>query len=412
MKGIWRLLVVALLVTSLIGCQAIGFAADKSWTIEQKLFKQTKPAVVHIYSYYGQIWYIGNLPPITAIVGGSGSGAFISPDGYIVTNAHVVECASHDNQTKQRYLNQRIVEILAQKSGWSRESIVSLISQALKQNLVRVSEIKTVNIVITPGGEELPFELKEIGTPIGEKEGKDVAIVKVEGRNFPTVKIAGSDNVRPSDRIFVAGYPAGGDLQSLGSERSQLEMTWSEGTIASEKKASAQGAPLLQVNASGVTTGNSGGPVLNTDGELIGLLTFWMRAGGDRGSLYCMASSTVMEYVRKAGANTQDSSTDKAYRAGLEYYFQGYYSKAVTKFEEAKRLYPKLAGIDDLIADCQSNIAQGNDKRYLPDYYPYIVVILILLIVATAFIIVKRRNQLKLEKIASESTSKQDSENS
>lgn len=391
----WRLLIIALLVTSLIGCQSVGFAADKAWTAEQKLYKQIKPAVVHINSYYGQKWFIGNLPPITTIVGGRGSGAIISPDGYIITNAHVVECASHDTKTKQSYLKQQLIEILVYKSGWTREAVINFLNLALQRNLIRVSEIVTINTVVTPGGEELPFELKELGTPIGEKEGKDVAIIKVEGRSFPTIRIGSSENVRPSDHIFVAGYPAGGDLQSLGSEKSQLEMTWSVGTIASEKKASAQGAPLLQVNASGVTAGNSGGPVFNSDGQMIGLLTFFMKSGGDRGSLYCIASSTVMEFVRKAGANTEESNTDKAYRAGLEFYFQGYYSKAVVKFEEARRLYPKLAGIDDLIADCQNKIAQGQDKRYLPDYYPYIAVVVTLVIGAAIFVIIKKRKRLE-----------------
>lgn len=391
----WRLLIIALLVTSLIGCQSVGFAADKGWTAEQKLYKQIKPAVVHINSYYGQKWYIGNLPPITTIVGGRGSGAFISPDGYIVTNAHVVECAAHDIQTKQQYLKQQLVEILVYKSGWTRQAVINFLNQALQRNLIRASEIVTINTVVTPGGEELPFELKELGTPVGEKEGKDVAVIKVEGRNFPTIRIGSSDNVRPSDHIFVAGYPAGSDLQSLGSEKSQLEMTWSEGTIASEKKASAQGAPLLQVNVSGVTAGNSGGPVINSDGKMIGLLTFFMKAGGDRGSLYCMASSTVLEFVRKAGANTEESNTDKAYRAGLEFYFQSYYSKAIVKFEEARRLHPKLAGIDDLIADCQTKIAQGHDKRYLPDYYSYIAIAVILVIGAAIFAVIRKRKQLK-----------------
>lgn len=401
----WKLLIIAVLVASLLGCQTVGFTADKDWTAEQKLYKQIKPAVVHINSYYFQKWYIGNSTPILTIVGGRGSGAFISPDGYIVTNAHVVDCTTHDNKTKQNFLTQKLVDVLMNKTGWSKDFTITFLQQAFQRNLIRVSEITTVNNIITPGGEELPFELKEIGTPIGDKEGKDIAIIKVEGRNFPTVRIGNSDKLRPSDHIFVAGYPAGGDLLSLGSEKSQFEMTWSEGTIASEKKASAQGTPILQINAVGVTVGNSGGPVINTEGQMVGLLTFFMRSGGDRGSAYCMASNTVMEFIRKSGANTEESTTDKAYRAGLEFYFAGYYSKALPKFEEVKRLYPKHAGIEDLIADCQTNIASGNDKRYWPDYYPYAAAIALLIITAAIYIIYQRRKhaQAKLDNPAASS---------
>lgn len=406
-----RLLIIALLVTSLLGFQAIGFAADKDWTVEQKLFKQIKPAVVHINSYYFQKWYIGNLPPIATVIGGRGSGAFISSDGYIVTNAHVVEFAAHDNKTKQNYLTQKLIEVLMARTGWSKESTITFLQQAFQKKLIRVSDITTVNNIITPGGEELPFELKEIGTPIGEKEGKDVAIIKVEGRNYPTVRIGNSDKLRPSDHIFVAGYPAGGDLQILGSEKSQLEMTWSEGTIASEKKSSAQGTPILQINAVGVTVGNSGGPVIDTEGQMIGLLTFFMRSGGDRGSAYCMASNTVVEFIRKSGANTEESATDKAYRAGLEFYFAGYYSKALPKFEEVKRLYPKHAGIEDLIADCQSSIASGHDKRYWPDYYPYIGLIAFLAIGTAILFIIRHRKQAMIKSITPASTPNENNHN-
>ncbi len=386
----YRWLFTMLLAISLIANQISGFAASKEWSSDEKLAKKIKPAIVRVVSYYWATWSIGNAQ-IDTYYGGYGSGAIINPDGYIVTNAHVVDTCTHSDAQKQVMLARQL-EYLLEKHNIPKEYTAALI----KHKLLRIGEIHTVNAVITPGGEELPFELKEIGSPTGEKDGKDVAVIKVEGRNFPTVRLGDSDKIRTGERIFVAGYPAAADLGSAGSRKSVLEWSWSPGTISSDKKATAQGAPLIQVNAEGVTPGNSGGPVFTGEGRVIGLLTFSMNtAGGSSGSLYCMASRTVQEFIRKAGANNEESLTDKAYLEGLEFYWQGYYSKALIKFEEAGRLYPKHSEVQDLIAECQKNIAEGKDNRYWPDYYPYIAVILTVLIICIAYLVWARHRKSK-----------------
>jgi len=383
-----RTLVIVLAI-SLVMLQISAFAAGKDWTPEEKLAKLTKPAVVRVWAYYYATWTIGSYQ-IPTYYGGFGSGAFINPDGYIVTNAHVVDVYNHSDEKKWENLAWQLVYTLMQDYRLSKEQAIALITKGY----ARIGKINSVYSVITPGGEELPFDVKEMGSPAGEKDGKDVAIIKVEGRNFPTVRLGDSDRIRTGERIYVAGYPSAGDLRSIGSKKSQLEWSWASGSISSDKKATAQGAPLIQVNAEGVTPGNSGGPVLNSDGQVIGLLTFYMNShGGPNGPLYCMASRTVQEFVRKTGANNDESLTDKAYREGLEFYWQGYYSKALPKFEEVKRLYAKHSEVEGLIADCQKNIAEGNDKRYWPDYYGYIGAVILLLICIIAAIIIRKRKQ-------------------
>ncbi|MEG6585792.1 S1C family serine protease [Dendrosporobacter sp. 1207_IL3150] len=382
-----KLFIVTLVILFILS-QLSVFAASKEWTSEEKLAKLTKPAVVRVWAYYYGTWTIGNYQ-IPAYYGGFGSGAFINPDGYIMTNAHVVDVYNHDDNKKWENLAWQLVYTLMENYNLPKEQAIALITQGY----ARLGKISSVFTVVTPGGEELPFDLKEIGASTGEKSGKDIAIIKVEGRNFPTLRLGDSDKVRTGERIFVAGYPSAGDLRSIGSKNSQLEWSWAPGSISSDKKSTAQGAPLIQVNAEGVTPGNSGGPVLNSDGQVIGLLTFYMNANGTlNGPLYCMASNTVQEYVRKAGATNDESLTDKAYREGLEFYWKGYYTKALTKFEEVKRLYAKHSEVESLIAECQKNIAEGNDKRYWPDYYAYLGLLITLVVaVSIIFIYLKRK---------------------
>ena len=112
-------------------------------------------------------------------------------------------------------------------------------------------------------------------------EGKDVAVVKIEVKNAPTLMLGDSDAMEVGDRLYVIGYPAAGDSPVL-DQKSELEPTTNDGHV-SAKKTAADGAPILQTNAS-TTHGNSGGPVLNEKGEVIGLLTFPRRHREQPGS--------------------------------------------------------------------------------------------------------------------------------
>jgi hypothetical protein len=375
-----------LLIICLLAMQISSFAATKEWSSEEKLSKVTKPAVVRVWAFYWGTWNVGGIR-INSFYGGFGSGAFVHPDGYIVTNAHVVETYNHTEKQRWQNLALDFVKTLITRYGLTKEQAIALVTTGT----ARLESINTVFMVVTPGGEELPFDLKEIGSPAGEKDGKDVAIIKVEGRNFPTLRLGDSDKIRTGERIFVAGYPGDADLGSWGNRKSQLEWSWAPGSISSDRKATAQGSPLIQVNAEGVKPGNSGGPVLNSDGQIIGLLTFGT-AGGPH---WAMATRTVQEYIRKAGISNETSLTDTAYKDGLNFYWQGYYSKAVVKFEEVRRLYPKHSEADALVAECQNNITQGNDNRYWPDYYPYLGGALVLLtVLAVVLVVIIRRRKI------------------
>jgi len=391
-------ILITLLCISLIGCQISGFAANKEWSGEEKLAKQIKPAVVRIVAGYSATWTIlinNRYEKYTVGYGGTGSGAIISPDGYVVTNAHVVDICTHDNNTKIQNLAKMLATRLAKVYNVSYEVAWSYVVASINSRKASLSEIANITKVITPGGEELPFDLKEIGSSALEN-GKDVAIIKIEGRNFPTVRLGDSDKIRTGERIFVAGYPGIADLGSLASEKSVLEWSWSPGSISSDKKSSAQGTPLIQINAEGVKPGNSGGPVLNTDGQVIGLLTF----GASGGPHWAMAARTLQEFIRKAGATNEESLIDKAYQQGLIFYWQGYHTKALAKFEEVKRLYAKHSEVDDLIAECQNNITTGHDKRYWPDYYPNIatVAVLTLLILSAITVALLKRRKVSEKK--------------
>jgi hypothetical protein len=83
------------------------------------------------------------------------------------------------------------------------------------------------------------------------------------------------------------------------------------------------------------------------------------------GFAFVVPTSTVMEFVRQAGTTNEEGIVDARYREGLDYYWDGYYSKAIAKFEEVKRLFPQHSETDLLIRDSQQAISEGKEKSAL-----------------------------------------------
>jgi hypothetical protein len=198
----------------------------------------------------------------------------------------------------------------------------------------------------------------------------------------------------------VIGYPGAADTFNSGllSQRSALEATINDGKISAKKQATS-GAPILQTNTA-ATHGNSGGPVLSDGNEVIGLLTFrgdTINGQEVSGFSFIVPSNTVMEYVKSAGATNEESATDRSYREGLDLYWNQYYSSAIPKFEEVKRLFPQHSEVDRLIQSSQQAKAEGKEKSSFPFWLVGVILgvlfILLLLIIIIAIVIVMMRRK-------------------
>jgi len=369
----------------------------------ERLAMFSKPAVVRIVDgAAGRIWfqppgYQGQAYDVSAI--SLGSGFFLSSNGYIATNAHVVS-STHDGEEKEKQmLFYQMVQQIAQQIGKDPRSLnTSFINEHST-----LQSFTQFHHVIIPDGTALPFEIKQYGAPTGESndQGKDVAIVKIEVKGAPVLKLADSDKVQLQDHVTVIGYPGAADTFNSGllSSKSALEATVNDGKISARKQASS-GAPILQTNTA-ATHGNSGGPVINDQNEVIGLLTFrgdTVNGQEVSGFSFIVPSNTVMEYVKSAGTTNDLGPTDTLYREGLNYYWDQYYSSAIPKFEEVKRLFPQHSEIDRLIQSAQQLKAEGKEKSNFSMWIVVAVVVvillfLLLLIIIIAGILVARRRK-------------------
>src|SRR5215216_2953 len=369
----------------------------------ERLAMYSKPAVVRIVDgAAGKIWfqppgYQGQSFDVSMIA--LGSGFFISSNGYIATNAHVVSI-THDGEEKAKQaLFYQLVQQIAKQIGKDPRSLnTSFIDQHST-----LQSFQLFHHVIIPDGSAYPFEIKQYGAPTGESndQGKDVAIIKIEVRAAPIVKLADSDKVQLQDHVTVIGYPGAADTFNSGllSSKSAFEATINDGKISAKKQATS-GAPILQTNTA-ATHGNSGGPVINDANEVIGLLTFrgdTVNGQEVSGFSFIVPSNTVMEYVKSAGATNTEGPTDTLYREGLGYYWDQYYSSAIPKFEEVKRLFPQHSEVDRLVQSSQQAKAEGKEKSSFPVWIIIAVVVvvllfLLLLIIIIAGVLVARRRK-------------------
>ncbi|MDB5763479.1 MAG: mucD1 [Herminiimonas sp.] len=172
---------------------------------------------------------------------GVGSGFIISADGYVLTNAHVVDGADD------------------------------------------------VYVTLTDKRE---YKAKIIGAD----KRTDVAMVKIEGNNLPRLTMGDSNKIRVGEWVIAIGSPFG------------LDNTVTAGIVSAKARDTGDYLPLIQTDVA-VNPGNSGGPLINMRGEVIGINSqIYSRSGGYMGISFAVPIDEAMrvsEQLRTSGKVTR-----------------------------------------------------------------------------------------------------------
>jgi S1-C subfamily serine protease len=322
---------------------------------QQKIALTAKPSVVRVWGAYVATYEIaGQRIPECCAVGGSGTGFFITSDGFIATNAHVVSDINDGEAVIKKKLDQQLMAEIHKAIG---RDLARMSDSQLRQLL---AEIKLINLekrayVVLPSGEKLDYEIVQYGKP---GTGRDAAIIKVKIDNAPALPIGDSSRSQVADPIVVIGYPGVADLRELLDEKSQLQATVTDGTVSSLKHASS-GEQILQISAP-ITHGNSGGPALDMRGNVIGLATF----GTDvQGFNFLVASSTLKDLMKAQKLDPKPSKTLAQWRDGLEHYWKDEYSAAIENFREVETLFPMHSEAGTLIRQSNEAKKEGKEKK-------------------------------------------------
>src|ERR1044071_8538768 len=276
----------------------------------------SKPAVVRIYDgYLGNVYWPRLSKTYQCVAVGSGSGSFIDPNGYIATNAHVTDTTHQgDDKGKEKVFIEFVKQLAADNNIHPNQILQNAPLLNEVYQTCQFQELRHIHHVITPDGSVFPFEIKAFGAPVGQ--GKDVSIIKIEIKNAPILKIGNSDKVQLQDHITVFGYPGAADTGLL-DQKSFVEASITDGKVSARKNAQ-DGAPILQISAP-TTHGNSGGPVVNDKGEIVGMLTFrgdTVNGQEVQGFNFIIPSSTMMEFIKQAGTDNEEGVVNRDYREG------------------------------------------------------------------------------------------------
>ncbi len=314
-----------------------------------------KPAVVRIENgCYAQIRSKQTQKVYDAIAGGFGSGYFVSANGYLVTNAHVVASSQNLKDCKSNLF----VNVIHQMINTGEVDLAEIRANPkaktaqILETLEFVTKIAPLQTVVMGNGDRLSYEIKLI------EQREDVAIIKIEVENAPTLVLADSNQVRLAELILTIGFPVVADGQSRIGDgsiqvdpKSNLEATINGGQISARKKANT-GSTLLQISAP-VTHGNSGGPVLNDRGEVIGMVTFGPE---ESGFAFAVTSNTIRKLMHQSGAAQTKSTTNQAYQDALTLFRQGSYKQSLSKFLTVLSLFPYHAEAQYFIQLCKTQI--------------------------------------------------------
>jgi serine protease Do len=301
--------------------------------------EDVKPSVVRVVVGCKAKVYSPNTGKIYDLeqITGYGSGFFVNPNGYIVTNAHV---------TKTEDCQQIFQEDLAAKLEADEQTLENVEAE------LKWIESKPIQLVYLPNQDQLPFELINSGAVASE--GKDVSIIKVNVINAPALKLTESNQVKLLDSVTVVGYPGLVENLPVFNEDSFYEASFTRGQVSAKKNLK-DGTPILQITAP-VPNGNSGGPVLNDNGEVIGLVTF----GPNDDFTFIFTSNTIQEFLDSANITNQQGLVNQTYHEALQLYYRGKYTQALQKFQLLKRLFPQHSEVENYLDKCQQVVTNVN----------------------------------------------------
>lgn len=382
-------------------CAQVSTLAQGNLSNEQ-LNQLSKPAVVRVFDgCKGVFRYaapsgeksLSSTFEREVISVGTGSGFLINPNGYIATNAHVVS-DTHDkyNLCRENLFKDFVRQIeatLEYDKGFLSEDPESL--EFFRNNSKLLEEtFEGLNKVSLPNGRMLNFSIEDFGDPIGSEDaqvkGKDVAIIKVELQKAPTLSLSNTGLPQIGSKVLVMGYPSDADSDIFNFD-SVVQMSSISANVSSIKETT-DGVKVIQISG-GVSQGISGGPVIDTEGKVLGLVAFGsLNSSGSTNISSSIPTSTLKEFIGNEGAQSGD--VDRIYRTGLDFFWAGEYRRAKLEFEKVQGLFEDHSEVDELIKDVNieisstSNVVTPETSSKLPIGWIILASILGLLVISAA----------------------------
>ena len=359
-KGIVIFVVVLVMVLSFVGISCAPQPETYKLTSQDKVIL-TAPAVCYVTSIvYGYVldpntnewsdqYYWGPF---------GGTGFCVNPDsGHIITAAHVIDISEYDAKTAildgyifDTYPND-YYDLTDADWNWIYDNYEVEGQDGSDLDIEVWVQLNTADSGI-PDASNSDYIRAEV-IDISPAEQRDIAIIKIQpqtGRALSSVLVGDSSSVELQDSLTIIGYPWTSDI----GQDNTLNPTIVSGNVSG--RIMLNGTEVLQVQGD-ARAGNSGGPVLSNNGEVIGILTM----GTDNTNNYLRPANDVMEMLNRNGVENKLGIVDEEFKKGLANYRLKHFTKAIEHFNAVLNLNQRHLQAQDYRSKSQEAINKGED---------------------------------------------------
>jgi S1-C subfamily serine protease len=305
----------------------------------------------------------------------TGTGWFIDSSGWLVTNGHVVQPAYEKtprwliNQHASRAVSMACLPKALEKAGITpgespdREDVIK---KKLQDSVLPTAKVNVQAqvFVLVPNGTSLKAQVVKYSPPVAGDpsgmSGRDLALLRIPGENFPVLKLADSKVIQIGDPIHIIGFPGVVVSHELLNKSASVEASVTNGAVSGFKE-DASNNSVIQTDAP-AAWGNSGGPAVDDLGLVVGVLTFVSLAPGPEGSIvqgfnFLIPAKAVKSFVQGTGVNLDSAGKfNPTWNAGLRDFFTEDWKGAVRKFEGADKLLPGLPDVKRMLGEARDKV--------------------------------------------------------
>jgi S1-C subfamily serine protease len=374
-----RALAVSLFAAAAMPGMALAQSPSNGPSAAEHAVTLTSPAVVFIdtkvevkviltYQKSSTISGLGHVNQTYNLDYGTGSGFVVNPNGVVVTASHVVE---PDQQALQNYAANKLIVLglnytypRANSSPFSQYTLpVHSLSVVLQQCYKAIACDFTITPKVTVYS---ALDVSQTTLPQGKPArvlsstgfaATDVAILQIDGSNMPTVSLATTANdLASGDDVIALGFP--------GSSTGALEtgVTQPAKVFGRVSNIRTEGtSKLVEIDAN-IEPGESGGPVVNDSGDVIGLVSFTLlQSSGAAGQKYLRTVDDIRTAISATGVQAQRGPTDTAFQQGMEDFWAHHYSAAVPQLQRATQLYSGFPLASEFLSEAQAKKGTAAD---------------------------------------------------
>jgi serine protease Do len=383
----------------------------------------TRTIIAQLAANPGNYITAGDGVPVNDELVYQGSGFNVTPDGYIVTNAHVASISK--SEAIQGFLQDSFSQVQNALTQSLANQLASIDFSGVNLPVPddQVAHIGTLvstflnatttagNVVTTVyggGGPNLSLNLNHKGTvarvvAAGDVfPGKDVAILKIEAHNLPTVAIGDDTTLQTGDSVHAIGYPGDATFDpTTVADTVTASSTLSDGTVSNRLQSSKANYQYIE-NTATINHGNSGGALLNDLGQVVGITTASDTSTESKNGInggkffYAVPASVVNEFLTANHVVPSSSADQTSYNQALDLIANSHWKAALTKLRLAETDGYSTPYLQDKIDQAVQAAAKGQDKPVsssstAPVLIGGVVAVVVLALLALVVIRRKRR---------------------